>query len=139
MSAVNHGTLIGNIGQDAKLETTGSGTKYCRLSIAQNKRFKDKSGETQKKTEWFNFTLWGKQAEILHSMIKKGTQVALHYELTPRSQEIEGKKISTYDIRVMELELLGGGKSREGSGSATTLGDDPDFDMDDLPSSSDND
>ena len=130
----NQVTLIGNVGQDPKLETTGNGTTYCRFSVAVNERYK-KDGETQTITKWFPITLWGKQAEVLHKIIRKGSQVAVQGSLTSRSQEIDGKKYTLIDIKVNEVEVLGSKGGR--SDSADSGGSDDmaaDIDSDDIDS-----
>lgn len=131
----NQVTLIGNVGQDPKLETTGNGTTYCRFSVAVNERYK-KDGETQTITKWFPLTLWGKQAEVLSKIIRKGSQVAVQGSLNSRTQEIDGKKYTLVDIRVNEIEVLGskGGSRSESEDSSSGMDDMDSIDSDDIDS-----
>ncbi len=140
MSVRNQVTLIGNVGQDPNLQHTKNDTPYCRFSVAVNQRYK-KDGETQTVTKWFPITLWGKQAEVMHKLLKKGASIALQGELTPRQEEIDGKKYTLIDIKVNNIELLG---SKGGSGGSRPSSDDDDSsssssDMDDISSMGDDD
>lgn len=115
MGARNSVTLIGNVGKDPELKSTGNGTAYCNLSIAVNKRYKDDSGETKTITNWFPFTLWGKKAETLSKYIKKGSTIAVSGELTTRKRKVGDEEISVVEIKVDEVEILTGGKTSGGS------------------------
>ena len=115
MGARNSVTLIGNVGKDPELKTTGNGTAFCNLSIAVNKRYKDDSGETKTITNWFPFTLWGKKAETLSKYIKKGSTIAVSGELTTRKRKVgDEEEITVIEIKVDEVEILTGGKTSGG-------------------------
>ena len=99
-----HATVIGNVGNETKLETSGSGKSYLRLRVAAS--YKDKDGE---KTTWIGATIFEKRAEALAPYINKGDKVALRGTLY--TTEKDGK---TYvDLRVDEIELLGSKKTTE--------------------------
>lgn len=129
MSARNQTTLIGNVGKDPELKTTGTGTAYCNLSIAVNKRYKDDSGETKTLTNWFPFTLWGKKAETLSKYIKKGATIAITGELVTRKRKVGDEEITVIEIKVDEVEILSGGKT---GGGRTRDEDDIDSDDDSM-------
>ena len=122
MGARNSVTLIGNVGKDPELKSTGNGTAFCNLSIAVNKRYKDDSGETKTITNWFPFTLWGKKAETLSKYIKKGSTIAVSGELTTRKRKVGDEEISVVEIKVDEVEILTGGKT----GGSSAGGEDDD-------------
>lgn len=126
MGARNSVTLIGNVGKDPELKTTGNGTAFCNLSIAVNKRYKDDSGETKTITNWFPFTLWGKKAETLSKYIKKGSTIAVSGELTTRKRKVgDEEEITVIEIKVDEVEILTGGKTS--GGGRDSGGDDDDI------------
>lgn len=125
MGARNSVTLIGNVGKDPELKTTGNGTAFCNLSIAVNKRYKDDSGETKTITNWFPFTLWGKKAETLSKYIKKGSTIAVSGELTTRKRKVgDEEEITVIEIKVDEVEILTGGKTSGGGRDAGGEDDD---------------
>ena len=46
-------TVSGNVGQAPEIKEV-NGTKVANFSIAVNENYRDKSGEQQKKTHWYN-------------------------------------------------------------------------------------
>lgn len=117
MSTRNQFTVIGNLGQTPELKKTKEGKSYLNISVAVNKRYKDKEGESKTLTNWFNFCLWEKQAEALSKFLKKGTLVAVNGELSTRSRKVGDEEITVPDFKVDELEMLTGGKSNSSEGS----------------------
>lgn len=45
--------LIGNLGRDPEVRSLPSGTQVCDFTVATNRRWKDRDGNPQEKTEWF--------------------------------------------------------------------------------------
>lgn len=95
--------IAGNIGKDAVVRSTQGGDKVTGWSVAVEER----QGQ-EKRTVWFDCTLWGKRGEALAQYLTKGTKVAVAGELSTR--EHEGKTYLT--IRADAVTLLGGGESR---------------------------
>ncbi len=117
MSARNQFTVIGNVGQSPELKTTKEGKKYLNISVAVNKRYKDKEGEAKTITNWFNFCVWEKQAEALSKFLKKGATVAVAGELTTRERIVGEETITVNDFKVDGVEVLSGGKTNSSEGS----------------------
>jgi len=101
--------IAGNIGKDAVLRTTQNGDKVLGWSVAVEER----NGQ-DKRTIWFDCSLWGRRAEALAQYLTKGTRVGVSGELSTR--EHEGRTYLT--IRANEVTLLGGGQSRDGMSDA---------------------
>jgi single-strand DNA-binding protein len=98
-------TIAGNIGKkDAVTRTTGGGDKVTSWSVA----VEDRQGQ-EKRTIWFDCSLWGKRGESLAQYLTKGGKVAVSGELSTR--EHEGKTYLT--IRAEQVTLLGGGEQRQ--------------------------
>lgn len=97
-------TIAGNIGKDATVRTTQGGDKVTGWSVA----IEERNGQ-EKRTLWFDCTLWGKRGDTLAQYLTKGTKVAVSGELSTR--EHEGKTYLT--IRADQVTLLGGGEKRE--------------------------
>ena len=97
MSVNNHVKLIGHVGKDPEVKTLENGTKVANFSIAVTKSFKDKDGNKQENTQWFNLVAWRKLAEIIESYVKKGSHLAVEGELSSRSWDDKdgGKRYST--------------------------------------------
>lgn len=110
-------TLAGNTGRDAEFKQTQGGTDLCSFSVAAETGF----GEN-KATTWVDVTKWGKGAEGLARILRKGSKVAVTGEMTLR--EHNGK---TYvQCRADHIAILGtpdGGQQRrepDGSRGAPT-------------------
>lgn len=101
--------IAGNIGKDAVLRTTQNGDKVLSWSVAVEER----NGQ-DKRTIWFDCSLWGRRAEALAQYLTKGTRVGVSGELSTR--EHDGRTYLT--IRANEVTLLGGGQSRDGMSDA---------------------
>lgn len=100
-------SIAGNLGKDAVTRTTQSGDKVTSWSVAVEER----AGQ-EKRTIWFDCTLWGKRGEALAQYLTKGTKVAVSGELSTR--EHDGRTYLT--VRAEAVTLLGGGEARNPSG-----------------------
>ena len=97
---------LARIGRDVELRRTPKGEAVISLSLAFTWGAKGDDGN--RKTEWVDASLWGKQAEALEPYLKKGGLVSvtiddLHIE-TYQGKNGEGKKLAG---RVSGIELAG--------------------------------
>lgn len=83
----NHVQLIGNLGKDPEFVTFDNGNHLCKIDVAVNEYFKDKSGEKQTKTTWHRVIAWGKTAELMNQLLNKGAKVALSGKMVKRDYE----------------------------------------------------
>ena len=105
----NQATLIGNLGQDPEVSDHASG-KVAKLSVATHRRWTDKNGERQERTEWHNVTAFGKLAEIVGEHHRKGAQVFVQGRLETSSWETEaGEK--RYRTEIIANQVLTVGSS----------------------------
>ena len=94
-------TIAGNLGKDGTLRRTQSGDPVLGFSVAVEER----SGQ-DKRTLWFDCSLWGKRGEALAQYLTKGTRVAVSGDLSTR--EHDGRTYLT--VRANEVTLMGGGQ-----------------------------
>jgi len=94
----------GNIGKDAVTRTTQGGDSVTGWSVAVEER----NGK-DKRTVWFDVSMWGKRGEALAQYLTKGTRVAVAGDLSTR--EHEGKTYLT--VRADQVTLMGGGERRD--------------------------
>jgi len=118
--SVNKVTLIGRLGRDPEMKYTGSGTPFCRFSMATDEGWTDKgSGEKQERTEWHNIVVWDRLAEICNQYLTKGKMVYIEGSLQTREwEDKEGVKRKTTEIRARDMVMLGGPGGGESSGSS---------------------
>ena len=65
-------TVSGNLGQAPEIKEV-NGTKVANFSIAVNENYRDKTGEKQSKTHWYNVEAWdGKPKEIKGKKVPSG-------------------------------------------------------------------
>src|SRR6185295_9606680 len=116
MKSVNKVILIGRLGRDPEMKYTGTGTPFCRFSIATDDSWTDKaSGERQERTEWHNIVVWDRLAEICNEYLRKGRLVYIEGALQTREwDDQEGNKKKITEVRAREMVLLGG--NQEGAG-----------------------
>ena len=119
MKSVNKVILIGRLGRDPELKYTGSGTPFCRFSIATDDTWNDKaSGERQERTEWHNIVVWDRLAEICNEYLRKGRLVYIEGALQTREwDDQDGNKRKTTEIRARDMVLLGSPQGEGGGGS----------------------
>ena len=111
--SLNKAMIIGNLGSDPDIRTTGSGTRVANFSVATSRSWTGRDGAQQEKTEWHRIVAWDKLADIAERFLKKGDRVYVEGEIEYRSYEDKDgvTKYST-EIRAREMVMLGG--SREG-------------------------
>jgi single-strand DNA-binding protein len=125
MKSINKVILIGRLGRDPELKYTGTGTPFCRFSIATDDTWTDKaSGERQERTEWHNIVAWDRLAEICNEYLRKGRLVYIEGALQTREwDDQDGNKRKTTEIRARDMVLLGSpqGESMGGQGQARRM------------------
>lgn len=94
-------TIAGRTGKDAVLRRLQDGTPVLGFSVAVD----DGYGQN-KRTLWFDCSVFGKRGEGLEPHLKKGTAVAVSGDMSTR--EHDGKTYLT--VRVSEVTLQGGGE-----------------------------
>ena len=98
--------IAGNIGKNAETRATQGGDKVTSWTVAVEER----TGQ-DKRTLWFDCSLWGKRGEVLAQYLAKGSKVAVSGDLSTR--EYEGKTYLT--LRADQVTLMGG-KQDNGEG-----------------------
>lgn len=97
-------TVVGNVGS-AELKDTRAG-KVLEISIASNERGKD--GESS--TTWVRCSWFGKRAEAVAEYVTKGKPVAVTGTLAVREYTTkDGARKTSLEMRIADLQLLGGG------------------------------
>lgn len=104
--------LVGHVGQEPEVRTVGAGRQLLRLSLATNERFRAADGEWKEETQWHPVVAWGRQAERLASMVRKGSGLMVEGRLVHRSYEAKdgSKRIST-EVLLSDYQLLATGTS----------------------------
>jgi single-strand DNA-binding protein len=115
---INKVFIIGRLVRDAELKYTATGQPVSKFSLAVNE--KKKSGdEWVGDVNYFDITLWGKQAESLDQYLTKGKQIAIDGKLKQErwTDRESGQGRSKISVTAFNIQLLGSGKDSTGSQS----------------------
>ena len=96
--------VVGNLGRDPEKRYTQDGRAVTRFSVAATTRRKERDGEWADHTEWFNVTVFSRQAETLAERLTKGARVYVEGRLESRTYETQtGGKGFAMDIVANEV------------------------------------
>lgn len=109
--SLNSVCISGNLGRDAELRSTQSGTSVLSFCIAVNERRKGQDGDWHDYANWIDCAIFGKRAEGLAPYLTKGTKLAVQGRLRWHSwQDREtGANRSKVDVIASEVEFLSRG------------------------------
>jgi single-strand DNA-binding protein len=104
--SINKLILVGNVGRDPDIQTTGNGTKVAHFSLATSRRI-SRNGGVEERTEWHRLTLWDRLAELAEEYVRKGDRLYIEGRMEYGSFEKNGVTVPTAEVHVSELVLLG--------------------------------
>ncbi|MBW4563001.1 MAG: single-stranded DNA-binding protein [Mojavia pulchra JT2-VF2] len=117
--SINVVTLVGRVGTDPDIKYFESGSVKCKLTLAVNRRSRNKD-----QPDWFALELWDKTAEVAGNYVRKGSLIGIKGSLKfdTWNDRQTGASRSTPVIRVEQLELLG--SKRDGDGDMADMSPD---------------
>jgi single-strand DNA-binding protein len=119
--SLNKAMLIGNTGADPEVRTVPNGGRVAQFSLATSRRWNDRNGEPQEKTEWHRVVAWDKPfnlADVVEKYVKKGDRLYVEGEIEYRQyQDKDGVTKYSTEIRARDIVLLGGGNREGGAGA----------------------
>ena len=99
--------LIGHLGQDPKVITTQTGRTLTELSLATNESYKNSEGVWIKDTDWHRCIAWGKLAELLGNLCKKGQELAVRGKLAYNIYEDnDGNRRKIPQVVIADFSIL---------------------------------
>lgn len=84
MKTQNKVQLIGYIGKDPVISTTGKG-KLAKIRLATDTFFKDESGKSVQVTTWHDIVAWEKKADEVENNFIKGSHVLVEGQIVYRT------------------------------------------------------
>ncbi|OPL19657.1 MAG: hypothetical protein AVO35_01410 [Candidatus Aegiribacteria sp. MLS_C] len=133
MPSINKVIISGNLVRDPDTRILENGTHLAKMSIANNQRFRDRSGEWQEKTCYVNVVAWRKTAELVSEYCRKGSPVLVEGELVYNSwEDRDGTKRSRLEVNARRIQFL---EKRGQEGDFSDDGPGGDADADDSDSS----
>jgi single-strand DNA-binding protein len=96
--------LIGHAGGDPEVKTFGSERKVARFSLATNESYYNSKGEKVEETQWHRLVAWGKAAERIEKLVKKGHYIAVTGKLTTNNwDDKDGNKRQTVEVEISDF------------------------------------
>ena len=109
---VNKVIILGRLGQDPEVRATAGGMQIATLNVATNELGKKDQHTGQRgpdETEWSRCVVFGRQAEIAATYLKKGSMVYLEGRLkTNKWTDQNGVDRYSTDVICNEMQLMGG-------------------------------
>ena len=103
----NRVQLIGHLGKDVEVKVLATGIKLAKFSIATTDFYRNNKGEKISKTQWHDIVAFGKLAELIERLLKKGMKILLLGKLVYNKHEGKNGITRTYtSIILSEFEIL---------------------------------
>ena len=106
MRDLNKVMLIGNLTRDPELRTTTSGQTVASFSVACNRSWNDQQGVKQDAVEYVNIVAWGKLAEIVGQIYKKGRRTYIEGRMQTSSWDDKDTGAKRYKTEVIANDLI---------------------------------
>ena len=127
--SLNKVMLIGNLGRDPEIRSTGAGSKVCNLRIATSETWKDRNtGERKEKTEWHTVTIFNEGlVRVCEQYLRKGSKVYVEGQLqTKKWQDQSGQDRYSTDVVLQgfgsTLTMLDGKQDGQSGGQGNNGG-----------------
>lgn len=105
-------SILGNTGRDVELRYTPQGVAVASFSIASNSIRNTAQGK-QKKTDWYNVSAFGRQAETLAKYLTKGASILVRGKLTFNPWlSRDGEARVSADVVLQDFEFAGGSAAK---------------------------
>jgi single-strand DNA-binding protein len=98
--------LSGRLTRDPELRNTSTGVPVASIPIANNRRFKNKSGEFTEEANFFKIVAWGRLAEVSNEILKKGAAIYVEGRLRDDSWENNGEVRRSVHIVAEKIQFL---------------------------------
>ena len=114
MKGLNKVQLIGNLGRDPEIRHTLEGNQVAKFTMAANRTFKNKEGESIDDTQWFNIEAWSGLAKVVEEHLTQGDRVYIEGRLKTESYDKDGETKYFTKVVAKEMIMLGNFSSKGG-------------------------
>lgn len=123
MASLNKVLLLGNLGADPDVRYTEGGTAIATLSLATNRRYRNRDNELVSETEWHRVVLFGRTAELAKDYLRKGRSVFIEGRLRTRKwTDQNGQDRWTTEIVCDNMQFVGTGNDQSGGNGGNFAG-----------------
>lgn len=108
MPDINIVMLAGKLTREPELTYVASGTPLCKMGLAVNRRYKDKTGNQREDTLFINITAWRGTAEYCGQNLQKGRPILVEGRLTMNEWEDRqtGQKRTAIEVVATRVHIL---------------------------------
>lgn len=103
MSDINITQVSGRLGKNADFRELSRDKKMLSFSLCCSDYYKNKLGEFQERTTWFDVVGWGSSFEKLLPLLTKGRKVHVTGKMESREYEKDGQKIRRFNIVASQI------------------------------------
>ena len=97
-------TIAGNLTRDPELRNVSGGRTVVSFSVAENRRWADKSGATQEAVTYLDVTAWGPMSTHVAASLRTGDRVLVTGRLEQRSWEgSDGARHTKHELVATEV------------------------------------
>lgn len=105
--SINAVAISGRLTRDPELRATQSGTQVLTVPVAVNERVRSASGQWEDRASFVDCVVFGRRAEALCDLLRKGDKVAVSGRLRQSSWESrDGSRRSKVEVVADEVELM---------------------------------
>ena len=114
---LNRVTLVGRLTRDPELRHTGGGDPICSIRLAVSSRARDETGNWGDRSNYFDVTVFGRQAETASTYLAKGRRIGVDGRLSWREwQAQDGSKRQSVEVIANDVFFLDSRGDSEGGG-----------------------
>lgn len=118
---LNRVTLVGRLTRDPEIRHMPSGDPICSIRLAVSSRARDENGQWGDKSNYFDVTVFGRQAETAANYLTKGRRIGVDGRLSWREWTTQdGSKRQSVEVVANDVFFLDsrgdGGGGGEGGG-----------------------
>ena len=128
---INKALIYGNLTRDPEVRALPSGIQVATMSVATNRRYKDKNGAWQEMPDYHNVVVFGRQAETAAQYLKKGSGIFVEGRMQTRSWDgADGQKKYRTEIVADRIQFgpksggTAGGYQKSTPASGATVSED---------------
>lgn len=104
---LNRVTLVGRLTRDPELRHTASGDPVCSIRLAVSSRARDETGNWGDRSNYFDVTVFGRQAETASTYLTKGRRIGVDGRLSWREwQAQDGTRRQSVEVIAQDLFFL---------------------------------
>lgn len=117
---LNRVTLVGRLTRDPELRHTAGGDPICSIRLAVSSRGRDDQGNWADKPNYFDVSVWGRQAETAGQYLAKDRRIGVDGALAWREwTSQDGNKRQAVEVRARDIYFLDSRGDGDGGGGAS--------------------